>query len=587
MGREAEARRVLSGNASTSDDVSSPAELLEERSSVAVLVVATSTACTLQYMMDCLLHCKNKQEVFSSETVLVVSFSTPPSLVTNVIFSRERATPHASPACGWMILVAFRLMMSPIVLSHTVPSRHLLTLVARYSNRYPIRIRCLLASRIARGGWCCPLIAAHSSSTVQASVRFSLTTSSVLAVSWSRSFYPPALRYNNPAQVLLSLIAPFTIMNLLTRIFCGTRREKAQRMNQQLLHAALYGNLELVEQALQNGANLDATNHWGKTPLHLVCWYGHLDVVQYLLTSHAANLEATDNNGWTPLIEACYEGHLTVVKYLATHGANVEAVDNEGLTPLHFACKNGRLALVQELVARGANLGSTNNHGCTALHLACIYGRLAVVQELVTRGANLGSTDNRGCTALHLACIYGRLAVVQELVARGANLGSTDNDGWTPLLFACKNGHLALVQELVTHGADLFVTAAANGTTAFDLARQSHRSNVVDYLLHAYAAKVSAREGLQAIHSILQASTFSYVKPHPPTGPFTPGATAAWQADVEPLSNSAPVASTRFISQSRQPRAITATHCLSSRCSAGCDSLCGGARSKCSALSQQ
>ena len=119
-----------------------------------------------------------------------------------------------------------------------------------------------------------------------------------------------------------------------------------------------------------------------------------------------------------------------------------------------------------------------------------------------------------GKTPLHLL-LNGHRDVVQELVARGANLEATDNDGKTPLHLACLNGHLDVVQELVARGAGLFVTAD-DGKTAFDYAFDRGHNNVVDYLLRAYVEKVTAREGLQAIHSILQAATFSYVAPHPP-----------------------------------------------------------------------
>ena len=65
-------------------------------------------------------------------------------------------------------------------------------------------------------------------------------------------------------------------------------------MNEQLIDAARAGDLARVEQALQNGANVEATDDTGVTPLHWACLIqGHLDIVQYLLTSHAANLEAT------------------------------------------------------------------------------------------------------------------------------------------------------------------------------------------------------------------------------------------------------------------------------------------------------
>jgi len=256
--------------------------------------------------------------------------------------------------------------------------------------------------------------------------------------------------------------------------------------NIQLLDAAYEGALALVKQALQNGANVEATDNEGSTPLHLASSEGHLDIVQYLSTSHGANAANTDNWGNTPLHKACMNGQLDVERYLLTyHGANLEAADNnEGKTPLLEACWCGHLAVVQELVARGANLEATDNDGWTPLHCACNWGQHDVAQFLL------------------VSC-------------GGANLEATDDDGMTPLHLACYQENLAVVQELVARGADLFVTAA-NGETAFDVAYEYGETYVVDYLLHAYVEKVTESEGLQAIHSILQAATFSYVAPHPP-----------------------------------------------------------------------
>jgi len=107
---------------------------------------------------------------------------------------------------------------------------------------------------------------------------------------------------------------------------------------------------------------------------------------------------------------------------------------------------------------------------------------------------------------------------VQELVARGASLEATSNNGYTPLHMVCAGGHLDVVQELVARGAFLFTTAS-DGKTAFDSAFDKRHNNVVDYLLRAYGEKVTAREGLQAIHSVLQAATFLHVAAHPPQDP--------------------------------------------------------------------
>jgi len=82
-------------------------------------------------------------------------------------------------------------------------------------------------------------------------------------------------------------------------------------MNQQLIDSTRDGDLAGVQQVLQNGADVndDTLLPCSMTALHLACWYGHLDVVQYLLTFHDANLEATDSDGWTLLHFACDDGH--------------------------------------------------------------------------------------------------------------------------------------------------------------------------------------------------------------------------------------------------------------------------------------
>ena len=152
-------------------------------------------------------------------------------------------------------------------------------------------------------------------------------------------------------------------------------------MNQQLLDAARRGDLARVEQALQNGANVDVTDNNGKTPLHWACLCGHLDVVQYLLTSHDANLEATDNRWLDDLFTGgpVCNGHLDVAQYLLTsHDANLEATDNTGKTPLHLACWNGHLDVVQYLLtSHGANLEATDNEGnghlCTGPAIVVVW----------------------------------------------------------------------------------------------------------------------------------------------------------------------------------------------------------------------
>ena len=200
------------------------------------------------------------------------------------------------------------------------------------------------------------------------------------------------------------------------------------------------------------------------------------------------------------LLDAAHGGDLALVELALRNGANVEVTDNRTRGTRGIYCRT-----------RG-----------TPLHWACLKGHLAVVKYLLTsHGANLEATENDGDTPLHLACEWGHLDVVQELVAHGANLEATDDAGKTPLHLAASAGNVAIVQELVDRGADLF-TAADNGRTAFNMGADGFQrpSNVVDYLLRAYVEKVTASEGSQAIHAILQATTFLPFLTHPVQLPF-------------------------------------------------------------------
>jgi len=296
-------------------------------------------------------------------------------------------------------------------------------------------------------------------------------------------------------------------------------------MNRELTDAAQLGDLALVEQALQNGADVnDNSGRGAQTPLHKAAIGGHVDVARVLLDA-GADIRATDFSGYTPLHRACDNGHLDVVRVLLEAGADGHAADNdtdndekEDSTPLHRACDNGHLDVVRVLFEAGADLHAADNWRRTPLHVACMSGQFDVVRFLLDAGAlaDLNAVDNCGWTPLHLASGgegvgQRHLDVVKMLLDEGAHLearvsnGYRVSIGYTPLMEASETGQGEIVQELIDRGANIFATAA-NRETVFDLARE----DAVNCLIEAYAAKLFEREGPQAIHSILQAATYSF-----------------------------------------------------------------------------
>ena len=98
---------------------------------------------------------------------------------------------------------------------------------------------------------------------------------------------------------------------------------------------------------------------------------GDLPRVQALLAA-GADVNATDERGWTPLMKACHNpdldrGFADVVDALIRAGANIEAPITYGIRPLMLAAGYGETAVVETLLKAGADVLARNDGGLTAL----------------------------------------------------------------------------------------------------------------------------------------------------------------------------------------------------------------------------
>lgn len=110
-----------------------------------------------------------------------------------------------------------------------------------------------------------------------------------------------------------------------------------------------YKSRQIIENLLASGANPNARdNQFGSTPLMQASGMFHCDepAVVDLLIKSGADINATDNYGYTPLLYAARRNNYFTMKYLLDKGANISATTKEGETVLMVLVANIRNSLL-------------------------------------------------------------------------------------------------------------------------------------------------------------------------------------------------------------------------------------------------
>jgi ankyrin repeat protein len=145
---------------------------------------------------------------------------------------------------------------------------------------------------------------------------------------------------------------------------------------------------------IDSGQSINKRDAAGYTALHWAAYCGNLGCAQ-ILVQRGANLEAVENGGLTPLMVAvCYsapqvglDGQGMVADMLLANGARINAVDHMGWSALDYAASNGNVALASTLITYGADVYLRNNAGQTPLGVARYYRAWGVVNLFLSRGA--------------------------------------------------------------------------------------------------------------------------------------------------------------------------------------------------------
>ena len=134
------------------------------------------------------------------------------------------------------------------------------------------------------------------------------------------------------------------------------------------------------------------TAAYGRTCVHEVCRRGDFPEVIATMVAAGADLDAKNADGETPLMNAIF-GHATgAVQYLVGNGASLEVANISGQDrPINFAVLFNNHDALRLLLARDVDYTATNVNGRNVAHLAALYGDTETM--LILAGANLDKLD--------------------------------------------------------------------------------------------------------------------------------------------------------------------------------------------------
>lgn len=286
-----------------------------------------------------------------------------------------------------------------------------------------------------------------------------------------------AIWCNNPAEVS-KLIDDGADLNKIGIIF-------QDEPTSPLSLACKMGHVDVVKILIQKKVDLNMSGHDGKTALHYTCEGDErrdekkedlLEILK-LLIKNGANMEAMNNMGCTPLFSACEVDDVDMVKLLVQSSCKVNVQSMNGDSPMKVACRNAKFWTYwhsREMSVNSAQSdpnyfppvqitkillhASADITEATLLPTAVQFGDLTLVKELIDLGMDINMLDDNMCTPLGSACscVNVKTEVVKLLLDHGADVNR--GGGWKkqkPIIFAYVHNSVNKIKLLLSFGATL------------------------------------------------------------------------------------------------------------------------------------
>lgn len=287
-----------------------------------------------------------------------------------------------------------------------------------------------------------------------------------------------------------------------------------------LLAAVYFGNKEIVEYLLLNGADPNHMNS-GLTSL-FTCILKNNILLFKILLKHGADykikaIEGRDSLalsiklGYDNFVRAIvekekltcknleyymyylatpqYEGHISILKLFLSKGVNINVKVDDNYTLAHLWVSFGSEKYLKAILDLGADTNVDESEMGTPLNIASYFGNLEAIYLLLNKGADLTRTDPVKNTCLHYAALRGHYKTVKFLIEKEVDICAINMFGETPLHLAALGGDFDTVKIIIDNLEDrrwvnyVEINNPSEFNTSLHYAYENNKKNIINLLI--------------------------------------------------------------------------------------------------------
>ena len=213
------------------------------------------------------------------------------------------------------------------------------------------------------------------------------------------------------------------------RLCLNTKEKNSKRTP---LHiACLQGNIDVIRILLQFGANPNCRDKHGKTPVHYVAYYGYEDCLNELKNSNQLQLQLLDNQRLTPAMTALAKGYYSIAKQLPVGDKEfIWSVKNKNTIGVAISIEN-----------------STKKARDTSAIICARYGYIEYLNTMIVYGSKKSKP-------LTKAMKYNNILCAELCLSQKANPNKR-NQNWKPIHWAAYHNNTVAIKMLYQSGAKI------------------------------------------------------------------------------------------------------------------------------------